>query len=34
LGLRSPAIRRSMMSRPVTPCRSVSTLEILIAADS
>ena len=22
------------MSRPVTPCRSVSTLEILIAADS
>jgi hypothetical protein len=23
-----------MMSRPVTPCRSVTTLEILIAADS
>jgi len=34
LGLRSPAIRWSMMSRPVTPCRSVITLEILIAADS
>ena len=25
LGLRSPAIRWSMMSRPVTPCRSVTT---------
>jgi hypothetical protein len=31
LGLRSPAIRWSMMARPVTPCRSVRTLEILIA---
>ena len=34
LGWRSPAIRWSMMSRPVTPCRSVSTAEILSAADS
>jgi len=34
LGLRSPAIRWSMMSRPVTPCRSVSTAEILIASSS
>ena len=34
LGLRSPAIRWSMMSRPVTPCRSVTTLDSLIAADS
>ena len=31
LGLRSPAIRWSMMSRPVTPCRSVTTLDSLIA---
>ena len=34
LGLRSPAIRWSMMSRPVTPCRSVITDDSLIAADS
>ena len=34
LGLRWPAIRWSMMARPVTPCRSVRTEEILIAADS
>ena len=32
LGLRSPAIRWSMMSRPVTPCRSVTTDDSLIAA--
>ena len=34
LGSRWPAIRRPVMSRPVTPCRPVSTAEILIAADS
>ena len=34
LGLRSPAIRWSMMSRPVTPCRSVITDDSLTAADS
>jgi transposase len=33
-GLRSPAMRWSMMSRPVTPCRSVTTEDSLIAADS
>jgi hypothetical protein len=34
LGLVSPAIRWPLMSRPVTPCRSVTTLDSLIAADS
>ncbi len=33
-GSRSPRMRWSMMSRPVTPCRSVTTLDSLIAADS
>ena len=33
-GSRSPAMRWSMMSRPVTPCRSVTTADSLIAADS
>ena len=33
-GFRSPAIKWPMMSRPVTPCRSVTTDESLIAADS
>jgi hypothetical protein len=34
LGSRSPAMRRSMMSRPVMPCTPVSTEETLSAADS